>query len=156
MAKKEFKPLTWTVMHHNLNTDKIEPYDVLAHREDLIKQLKKQYCTITGFSEALRLKMMSKFWSRCEYELIIEIDDNNRVWLSPWVGSRDPEGARIDVTDDENFDWKGFAAFHIERQIYKNKAKIDIYDQLWWKWAEFVDYCLKYRHKYQRRNKNEY
>jgi hypothetical protein len=98
--------------------------------------------------------MMSQYWSRCEYEVIIEIDESNRVWLSPWVGCRNPESLKINVTDDESFDWYAFAKHHIEKQIYKNKAKIDIYDQLQWKWSDFIDYCWNYQHKWQRRKKD--
>jgi hypothetical protein len=103
------------------------------------------------FAEALRLEMMCWFWSRSEYELVIEIDDNNRVWINPWVGCREPENVRIDVTDRTDFDWRGFAERHISRQIYKNKAKFDIYSQLEYRWDEFVDYVWSYHHKYQRK-----
>ena len=103
----------------------------------------------------MRLEMMSQYWSRCEYEVIIEIDDNNRIWLKPWVGCVNPDDVKIDVTDDDSFDWKSFAKEHIEKQIYKNEAKIDIFDQLQWKWQEFIDYVWNYHHKYQRIKKTE-
>jgi len=55
-------------------------------------------------------------------------------------------------TDREDFDWRSFAEFHIGKQIYKNEAKIDVFDQLEWKWDEFVDYCWYTRLRYERRN----
>ena len=94
--------------------------------------------------------MMYYYWSKCEWELIIEIDDNNRIWLNPWVGCIEPENVRIDVTGREGFDWEGFAKEHINKQIYKNKAKIDVFDQLEWRWSEFIDYCWYTRLKYER------
>lgn len=151
MAKREFKPLTWKVKNYLVSTDKIWDYDVLSYREDQIKKLKKKCSTKEEFAEAMKLEMMSQYWSRCEYEVIIEVDENNHIWLSPWVGCQNPENVKIDVTDDDNFDWKGFANEHIGKQIYKNEAKIDIYDQLQWKWDEFIDYVWNYRHKYQRK-----
>lgn len=153
--KQEFKPMSWKVKNYCINSNKIWDYDVLEYREDQIKKLKKKWTTKEEFAEAMRSEMMWQYWSRCEYEVIIEVDDNNRVWLSPWVGCRDPESVKIDVTDDENFDWRSFAEYHIERQIYNDKAKIDIYDQLQWKWSDFIDYCWNYRHKWQRRKKDE-
>ena len=150
--KKEFKPLSWKVKNFDCNKQVIEDYDILKYREDFIKKLKKKCATKEEFAEQLRRECMHHFWSKCEYELIIEVDDNNHIWLNPWVGCREPENVRIDVTDIEGFDWKGFAEKHISKQIFKNKAKIDVFDQLEWKWTEFVDYCWHTRLKYERKD----
>ena len=155
MAKREFKHLTWKVKNYFTGTNKVWDYDVLQYREDQIKKLKKKCSTKDEFAEEMRREMMWQYWSRAEYEVIIEIDDDNHIWLSPWVGCRDPESVKIDVTNDESFDWRNFAEHHIGKQIYKNEAKIDIYDQLQWKWDEFIDCCCNYRHKWQRRKKYE-
>ena len=144
--------LSWLVTYHDCNADKITYYDVLKYREDQIKQLKKKCNTKAEFSEKIRREMMWSFWSKCEWEIIIEIDENNRVWLSPWVGSRNPVNSRVDVTDRADFDWKVFSEKHIGMQIYKNRAKIDVYDQLQWKWDEFIDYLWHTRLKYERYN----
>lgn len=149
--KKELKPLTWKVKNYLINSNKIWDYDVLEYREDQIKKLKKKCATKEEFSEAVRREMCWQYWSRCEYEVIIEVDDNNRIWLSPWVGCADPESVKIDVTDDDSFNWRGFAEFHIGKQIYKNKAKVDVYDQLMYRWPAFIDYIWNYHHKYQRK-----
>ncbi len=150
MAKQEFKPLTWKVKNYLINSNKIWDYDVLEYREDKIKKLKKKCATKEEFAEAMRREMFSQYWSRCEYEVIIEIDGDSRIWLKPWVGCRNPDEVKIDVTDDQSFDWRSFANEHIGKQIYKNEAKIDIFDQLQWKWDKFIDY-LWYTHlKYER------
>lgn len=154
--KKEFKPLTWLVTYYNCNANKIEYYNILKHREELIKKLKKQCDTKEEFAEKMRREMMYSFWSKCEWELVIEIDSDNRIWLNPWVGCREPENVRIDVTDREDFDWNGFAKEHINKQVYKNKAKIDVFDQLKWRWEELVNYCWYTRLKYERDNPKFY
>lgn len=153
--KKEFKPLSWLVTNFDCNTQVIEYCDILKYRERLIKELKKKCATKEEFSEVLRREMMYHFWSKCQYELVIEITEDGHIWLNPWCGCREPEKARIDVTDRIDFDWKGFAEHHIGKQIFKNEAKIDVYDQLMWQWDSFVDYCWNYRHKWQRRKKDE-
>ncbi len=153
--KQESKPLTWKVKNYLINSNKIWDYDVLEYREGQIKKLKKKWPTKEDFAEAMRSEMMWQYWCRAEYEVIIEIDDNNRIWLKPWVGCRNPDEVKIDVTDDESFDWRSFANEHIGKQIYKNEAKIDIYDQLQWKWEEFIDYVWNYHHKYQRKKNTE-
>lgn len=147
---KEFKPLTWIVKNYCINSNKFWDYDVLEYREKQIKQLKKKCTTKEEFDGAMRREMCYQYWSRAEYEVIIEIDDDNRIWLKPWVGCVDPECVKIDVTDDETFDWRGFAEKHIGSQIYKNVAKIDIWDQLLYRWDEFIDYLWCTRLKYER------
>lgn len=152
--KQAFKPLSWQVKNFNINSQVIEDYDVLKYREDDIKKMKKKSATKEEFTELLRSECQYIFWSRCEYELIIERTEDERIMLKPWVGARDEVKSTIDVTDDTTFDWKGFSAEHIGQQIYRNEAKVDIYDQLTYgdNWTRFVDYCWNYRHKYQRKN----
>lgn len=148
--QQEYKPMTWIVKNFDQNAQKIIDYDVLKYRENDIKKLKKKCATKEEFAEALRIEFMWQYWSRAEYELVIEIDKNDHIWLNPWCGCYNPEDVRIDVTDDESFDWKGFSEEHINKQIYKNKAKVSVYDQLVFKWDEFVSYCWNYHHKWQR------
>lgn len=153
--QQEYQPMTWIVKNFDQNAQKIIDYDVLKYRENDIKKLKKKCATKEEFAEALRIEFMWQYWSRAEYELVIEIDENDHIWLNPWCGCYNPEDVRIDVTDDESFDWQSFATEHIDKQIYKNEAKVSVYDQLVFKWDEFVSYCWNYHHKYQRRNNND-
>lgn len=149
--KKEFKPLSWLVTNFCCNKQTIEYYDVLKYREDYIKTIKKKCATKEEFSEVLRREMMWSYWSKCEYELIIEIDENGRIWLSPWVGCREPDKVKVDVTDRKDYDWNDFAKEYIDKR-YGNKQKIDVWDQLEYVWDSFVDYTWNYRHKWQRKN----
>lgn len=151
-ARAEFKHLTWLVTYYDINANKIEYCDILKCREDDIKKTKKQCSTKAEFSEKMRREFMCSYWSKCEWELIVEIDNGGRIWLKPWVGCREPENVHIDVTDRDDFDWKDFAEVHISKQIYKNKAKIDVFDQIEWRWSEFIDYCWHTRMKYERDN----
>lgn len=140
----------WNVKYYNFNKRVIEDYNPLKYYDDWIKKYKKKCATKVEFAEKLKTEMMYRFWSKCEWELIISIDDENNIWLSPWVGCRNPEMVKINVTDDKSFDWKGFAEKHIKSQIFNNKAKIDVYDQIQWNWEEFVDYIWYTRLKYER------
>lgn len=149
--KKEFKPLSWKVKYFDFNTQVIKDYDILKNQESWIKQLKKECATKESFSKELRSEYMYRFWSKSEWELLIGIDPDNRVLLTPWCGCRDLEKARIDVTKDRSFDWLSFAKKHIQQQIFENAAKIDVFDQLEWRWDEFVDYCWNTRLKYERK-----
>lgn len=142
--------LSWKVKNYSINHGNHYDYDVLKYRQDDIKKLKKKCATKEEFAITMRYEMRYQYWSRAEYEVIIEIDENNRIWLKPWVGWINPDEAALDVTDDASFDWRGFAEKHICRQIYKNKAKIDIWDQIEYRFDEFIDYLWYTRLKYER------
>lgn len=142
-------PFSWKVLHHNCNTDKIEEYDVLKYKEDFIKKLKKECgSNKEQFAEKLDREMMWQYWSRAEYELIL-INCNGKLFLEPWCGSRNPEEVRVDVSDDDF--WRGFALNY--NNWWDDRAKIDIYDQLKFRWDEFVDFCWNTKLPYERKRK---
>lgn len=143
--------LTWKVKYFNCNAQCIEDYDIFKghYYKDYVKKLKKKCSNLEEFSKALEREIMYHFWSRSEWELIIELDENNRIWLNPWVGCHEPEKVRIDVTDNSDFDWQGFINNH---QLYNNCKKFDVYDQLKYKWNEFITYLWTTRQKYERHN----
>lgn len=146
--------LSWIVKKFNINKQIIEDCDVLKYREEIIKKLKKKCKNKEEFSEKLCHEFRWQYWSRAEYELIIQITDDNRIILIPWVGCHEPEKVEIDVTNDKSFDWRGFAEHHIDNQIFQNRAKIDIFDQLTYKnqFKKLVDYCWYTRLRYERDN----
>lgn len=152
--KQKIESLSWTVKNFDINAQKIIDFDVLKCREGRIKKLKKQCATKEGFAKELRMDFQWNFWSRAEYELSITIDENNRIWLDPLFGCVSSKGIRIDVTDDDSYDWRGFATEHIGKQIYENKAKVDVFDQLMFanQFEKLVDYCWHTRLKYERKN----
>lgn len=143
--------LVWMVKRYDCNADNIRDYNVLGNMEDFIKKQKKKCADKEEFSEAIKREFHWRYWSRSEHELIIELI-NDQVILSPWCGSIDIAKAAVDVTDDHNFDWLGFAKCHIDKQLYREKAKIDIFDQLQWKWDELIDYCWYTRLPYERKH----
>lgn len=142
------------VKYYNTNGSRIEDYDVLKRRESEIKQLKKKCATKDEFAELLRREFMWRFWSKAEWELIVTKTNEGRVILSPWCGCIDSDGCSIDVTDDKSFDWSGFANEHIKRQIFKNQAKIDVYDQIMYgdRFSNLIDELWYTRLPYERDN----
>lgn len=144
------KPFSWTVTHYDCNRNVICKYDVLKYRENDIKTLKKKCKTKAEFADKLKQELMWRYWSKAEWELIIETTDDNRIWLSPWCGCRNPGQVKIDVTESKDFDWKTIAKDYIH---YGNEAKIDVWDQIEFCFDKFITYCWEYRHKWQRNKK---
>ena len=141
------------------NHQRIEDYDVLKYKS-YVEKLKHDSAAFTKkeFAAKLRINLMSRFWSRCEYELIVKRTDEGRILLSPWVGCRDKEAATIDVTDDAAFDWKGFAAQHIANQRFTNEAKVDIWDQICYAggFERLVDMLWEAEQEEQRKETHEH
>ena len=141
--------MEWNVYYFDINHKKIEKFNIFDHwnfREEVKKAVKK-WTDKDVFAAELRSILMYYFWSRFQWELIIEIKDDNRVLLTPFGYLCNTEGAIIDVTNENNFDWNGFAEKHINEQVYKNIAKIDVYSQVDYVWNDFVEYCWNYRHE---------
>ena len=95
--------------------------------------------------------MMWMFWGRCEWELILELDDDDLIWLIPWAGCREPEKVSIEVGADNTFDWLGF--LRTKNLNINDQVKIDVYDQLKYRWEDFITYLWTTRQKYARWNK---
>ena len=142
------------VKYYNCNANKIEDYDVLKQRESEIKKLKKKCAIKDEFADFIRRKFMWRFWSKSEWELIITKEEGGRIVLSPWCGCSNPDSVAIDATNDTGFDWSGFAEEHIKRQIFKNQAKIDVYDQIMYgnRFPNLVDELWYTRLPYERDN----
>ena len=142
--------ISWKVLNYNCNSNKIEEYDVLKYRMTWLKKLKKTCKTREEFSELLEREMMWQYQSRAEYELVL-VNCNNELWLEPWCGCRNPEEVRVEVSNDDF--WRSFALNF--NNWWDDRAKIDIYDQLKFKWNDFVDLCWFTRLPYERKRKEE-
>ena len=153
MSKDNRPPFSWKVLLFDINTDTLVEHDILKYREKFVKALKKKHATKAEFVDRLFRDFMWQYWSRTEYEMLIYIE-NDRVFVQPWVGCREPEKYRVDITDRPGFDWSKFAEYIITAKGYRNgMTKIDVYDQLRFKFDELADFCWNYKHKYQRNKK---
>ena len=139
--------MKWTVKHYDYNIPAITDYDLFPYFEEFLLKLKKQKLTREEFAKEIKSELMYHYWSKCEYEIFIEKENDGRIYLLPHCGGREKDVAFLDVTDDTSFDWKGFAEMHIKMQIYGNKAKIDIWNQIEYRFDEYIEYCWDGIHK---------
>lgn len=124
---------------HDSNRDIIEEFNIFNHYGFWRNLKKNKEKNKEDFIIQLRKDDFYYFWSKAEYGLIIRIKDD-KIFLLPWCGSKRPDLAKIDVTDNENFDWSGFAKYYIGREIFDKETKIDIKNQIDYMWHDFVDY----------------
>ena len=138
--------MEWFVYNYNINKHEIEAFNIFQHGSFA------KYCNIhlntmsdkEQFANAIKNELRYYFWSKSEYELIVRLTDDDRVFLLPWCGSSDPENEKVEVTDDN---WRDFAKLHITRQKHTNEAKIDIYNQVTFRLYEFINYCWSFKRR---------
>jgi hypothetical protein len=139
--------MEWYVTYQDFNSQKFKRVNILKYYEDFIKKLKKKVSSYDEFSKELKSEMMYRFWSKCEYEVVLK-KENGRLYMLSWPPTEGEVG--VDITEDRLFDWNGFFDKVIENRVSKTECKIDVYEQLRYRWDAFVEYCFLYRHKYQR------
>jgi hypothetical protein len=134
--------IEWNVYYFDINGREIGTFNIFKHYSFMeeVKKIIKKWKDKGIFASELNSSLMYYFWSKAEWELVVEITEDNRIFLIPWCGCREPEKIKIDVTNDTNLDWRSFADVHTKRQIYGNSAKIDVYNQVVFNWNLFVDY----------------
>ena len=141
--------MNWNVYYYNFNAGRIETFNIFKHGA-FVKHI-NEYCKDikdkSEFANAVKRELRYFFWSKSEWELIIELTEDNRIFLTPFIGCRNPEEAKIDVTNDTSLDWNGFAKEHINKQIHKNEAKIDVHDQIVYTWDNFLEYIWNNKEK---------
>ena len=135
--------MEWQVYNRDFNSDKFYKMNIFHHcrfEKDAMKHLnncknKKE------FSGKIASELRYYFWSKCEYEVVIT-KKNNRIIMTSWVGNKDTE---LDVTDDKDFDWLNFYE-KMEQKYTKHRdsIKIDVYEQVNYKFQDFVDYCWEH------------
>ena len=115
--------LSWNVLLEDFNRKEIVLYDIFkgGHFETIAKGLKKKTSSKEEFAEEFRIKLMSRFWSRSEYEVVVT------SW-PPYIEKE--ELARL---NQEDVKYRTNVNLSVGR-------KIDIYDQLQMNWNQFIDY----------------
>lgn len=99
------KQLEWNVCYHDVNSDKIKSYNILhqgfiAYLYKLkTKYLKKDNFQFDIFMEEVRKELMSHYWSRAEYEIIIKA----------WCGGKAEE--KIDIYQQVLLNWDAFSDY---------------------------------------------
>lgn len=95
--------LTWNVIYHSVNEDRIKSFNIFDHggfHEDL-KKLYRKYPAKEEFAEELRKSLGYYFRSKCEWEIII----------GPWCGGRNTEEIKVDVYWQVMNNWEIFVDY---------------------------------------------
>lgn len=114
--------LEWYVYVGNFNSRRIEPYNIFCHwrfYEECQYALKKYGKVKEAFLEEVRGWLMYYFWSKCEWEII----------LNHWPPRNDKEAIKIDVYDQVRLNWDKFAEYLWENKSELKKKWEDVYEK---------------------------
>lgn len=92
--------MQWIVYRHNVNADKIEPWNVFDHggfAKD-IETAFSRYKHKEDFAKEIKSSLMYYYWSKAEWEVVV----------APWCGGRNAKEIKIDVYDQVMNNWEQF------------------------------------------------
>ena len=148
--------LCWNVYISNFNNREIETFNIFDHcsfYEACLKAKKKFKEDKEGFAEEVRRNLMYYFWSKCEWEIILD------HWPDGEWGELRTSMTVRELADmygnagKKNDSWR-FSENVIDRNVvlkvypewirFKCK-KIDVYEQVMNNWQIFIDYLWDHR-----------
>lgn len=147
--------LCWKVYVGNFNTGEIEKYNIFDHvsfYNDCVKAKKKFKDDRDGFEDEVRRSLMYYFWSKCEWEIILDHWPSGEYYKMRKVislqklydafnavGEGYPED-KLPATMDRRLEIRVFP----ENNQFQCE-KIDVYEQVISNWEIFIDYLWNHR-----------
>lgn len=124
--------LSWNVFWEDFNKREIVYYDIFksGHWEKKAKELKKEYPKFEEWTAVFRTNLMSQYWSRSEYEVVIT------SW-PPYIDIEEINRLQKEVESREKT-W-GHKPLKINPRLTIGR-KIDIFEQLDMNWEVFANY----------------
>lgn len=108
MKPKKTKEFKWNVLLWDINHGCLESYDVVPYFVARLneKPAEERPRTKKAFAEFLKSEAMYHFWSRCQYEIVVQ----------GWPSGKGSE--KIDVYDQLEMNWDSFVSQFWDK-IYK-------------------------------------
>lgn len=148
--------LCWNVYCGNFNAREIKVYNVFDHfgfYNACVKAKKKFRDDKEGFAEEVRSNLMYYFWSKCEWEILLDRwPDGEWSALRTTMKIRDmvdmyrSAGQKCDgwmISEnvmDRNVTLRAYPEWNDGR-----REKIDVYEQVHNNWEPFIDYLWEHR-----------
>ena len=104
--------LTWNVYVGKFNSQHIEIYNIFDHISflgDCRKAAKKYKSDKAAFEESVWSSLMYYFWSKCEWEIL----------LQHWPPHQDFKDEKVDVFDQVRLNWDAFIDY-----LWRNKEEL--------------------------------
>ena len=143
--------LCWNVYVGDFNTGDIKTYNIFSHwgfYESCLDAKKKFRDDMEGFAGEVKSNLMYFFWSKCEWEIVLEHWPSGEYYNLRKTFTLDemyhdlkyPEDRLPLGSVDRRFEIRVFP----EHNRFKDK-KIDVYDQVMNNWDAFIEYLWEHR-----------
>ena len=154
--------LCWNVYVGDFNSGKIELFNVFNHYgfyRDCVKAKKQFKDDKGGFAEEIRRSLAYYYWSKCEWEVILEHWPSGELYemrKKMKIGElrKALQGVGIEYDDHSLYRAKDETGIEIrvfpQNNRYKDQ-KIDVYEQVMNNWDVFVDYVWEHRKELKER-----
>lgn len=158
--------LCWNVYVGDFNSGEIKLFNVFNHYgfyQDCLKAKKKYKDDKDGFAEEVRHSLMYCFWSKCEWEIILQHWPSGEYYSmrrEALAGKLCEAMASIGNSYDESDLWAvkpdSMVTIHVfpKRNRYHDK-KIDVYEQVMNNWDIFIDYLWNNRNELKARKQDD-
>lgn len=149
--------LCWNVYVGNFNSGEIGKYNIFNHYSfynDCVKAKKKYKDDRDGFEDEVRRSLMYYFWSKCEWEIILDHWPNGeRYELRKKISTQklyDAFNAVGEGYSEDKLISTGDRRYEIRVFPENNRflcRKIDVYSQVLINWENFIEYLWNHRNE---------
>lgn len=148
--------LCWNVYYGDFNSGEIKLYNIFNHwafYNACCKAKRKYKDDKEGFAKEVRSNLMYFFWSKCEWEIILDHWPNGELYdmrtcmkageLIDMLGSAGHK-PHLSALSESLKDRDVMIKAYLNPSRYE-KIKIDVYDQVKNNWDVFIDYLWEHR-----------
>lgn len=143
--------LSWNVYIGDFNSGKIKCWNIFNHwffYDSCVKAKKKYKDNMEGFAEDVRSNLMYYFWSKCEYEVVIQPWPSGELYelredvkirhlnqMMSEAGIKYPRSNTFRLQEDRE------VTIHVfpKDNVFHDR-KIDVYEQVMNNWDIFIRY----------------
>lgn len=153
---KRVKNLHWYALTFNMNTDKLENFDIfrnIVFCEWISDAINKDGKTRDELTSNIRSACMHEFWSRCEYESVISplinrgeheavLDNSGLTVLKNWYS--DSENTTFKCMNPDTLESNRIeeGKYALKCEKYNHSQKIDVWRQIQPNLDILVDYII--------------
>lgn len=148
--------LCWNVYYGDFNSREIKTINIFDHwsfYESCLKAKRKFKDDKEGFAEEVRSNLMYYFWSKCEWEILLDhwpdgewSELRTTMKIRDMVDMYQKAGKNCDIARindsvmDRDVTLKVFPEWNMRR-----REKIDVYEQVMNNWEPFINYLWDHR-----------
>lgn len=149
--------LCWNVYVGDFNSGEMKLYNIFNHcafYDDCVKAKKRFKDDQEGFAKEVRGSLMYYFWSKCEWEVILQHWPSGEYYNMRKVFTTEEMYHDLKYPEDKHLgsDRRFEVRIFPEHNRFRDK-KIDVYEQVMNNWNVFIDWLWEHRKELKERKR---